>query len=156
MIQMKNLLALHIHTHVLLYNWPSTAQDFNLPSKLSKIPIITGQLALHICGPTSTGSANYGTCSSVRAGSHVCLCVPPRTAAHQAPLSQGFSRQEYWSGLPFSSPMHACTRSRFSRVQLCAASWTAAHQAPLSTEFSRQEYWSGLPFPSPVGSSNKR
>ena len=27
-------------------------------------------------------------------------------AAHQAPLSLGFSRQEYWSGLPFPSPMH--------------------------------------------------
>ena len=26
------------------------------------------------------------------------------TIAHQAPLSMGFSRQEYWSGLPFSSP----------------------------------------------------
>ena len=26
------------------------------------------------------------------------------TAAHQAPLSTGFSRQEYWSGLPFLSP----------------------------------------------------
>ena len=28
----------------------------------------------------------------------------PLTVAHQAPLSKGFSRQEYWSGLPFSSP----------------------------------------------------
>ena len=27
-------------------------------------------------------------------------------AAHQAPLSLGFSRQEHWSGLPFPSPMH--------------------------------------------------
>ena len=26
---------------------------------------------------------------------------PPRTVAHQAPLSTGFSQQEYWSGLPF-------------------------------------------------------
>ena len=26
------------------------------------------------------------------------------TAAHQAPLSMGFSRQEYWGGLPFPSP----------------------------------------------------
>ena len=26
------------------------------------------------------------------------------TVAHQAPLSMGFSRQEYWSGLPFLSP----------------------------------------------------
>ena len=31
------------------------------------------------------------------------LTLPPRVA-HQAPLSMGFSRQEYWSGLPFPSP----------------------------------------------------
>ena len=30
--------------------------------------------------------------------------VTPRTAAHQAPLFTGFSRQEYWSGLPFPLP----------------------------------------------------
>ena len=29
---------------------------------------------------------------------------PPWTAAHQAPLSTRFSRQGYWSGLPFPSP----------------------------------------------------
>ena len=32
------------------------------------------------------------------------LCVILWTAALQAPLSTGFSRQEYWSGLPFPSP----------------------------------------------------
>ena len=32
------------------------------------------------------------------------LCTTLQTAAHQAPLSIGFSRQEYWSGLPFPSP----------------------------------------------------
>ena len=32
--------------------------------------------------------------------SHVRLCATPWTAAHQAPLCTGFSRQEYWSGLP--------------------------------------------------------
>ena len=30
--------------------------------------------------------------------------VTPWTAARQAPLSMGFPRQEYWSGLPFPSP----------------------------------------------------
>ena len=30
--------------------------------------------------------------------------MTPRTVAHQAPLSMEFSRQEYWSGLPFPSP----------------------------------------------------
>ena len=38
---------------------------------------------------------------------HPTFCDPrplPRTVASQAPLSIGFSRQEYWSGLPFPSP----------------------------------------------------
>ena len=38
--------------------------------------------------------------------SRVRLCVTQWTAAHQAPPSLGFSRQEHWSGLPFPSPMH--------------------------------------------------
>ena len=38
--------------------------------------------------------------------SRVRLCATPQTAAHQAPPSLGFSRQEHWSGLPFPSPMH--------------------------------------------------
>ena len=36
--------------------------------------------------------------------SHAWLFVTPGTVAHQAPLSMGSSKQEYWSGLPFSSP----------------------------------------------------
>ena len=36
--------------------------------------------------------------------SHVRLSVSLWTVAHQAPLSLGFSRQEYWSGLPHPSP----------------------------------------------------
>ena len=38
--------------------------------------------------------------------SRVQLCATPETAAHQAPPSLGFSRQEHWSRLPFPSPMH--------------------------------------------------
>ena len=36
--------------------------------------------------------------------SHVRLLATPLTVAHQAPLFVEFSRQEYWSGLPFPSP----------------------------------------------------
>ena len=36
--------------------------------------------------------------------SRVQLCATLWLAAHQAPPSTGFSRQEYWSGLPFPSP----------------------------------------------------
>ena len=37
------------------------------------------------------------------------------TAAHQAPPSLGFSRQEHWSGLPFPSPMHESEKWKWSR-----------------------------------------
>ena len=40
----------------------------------------------------------------VKTLSRVPLFVTPWTVAYQAPLSMGFSRQEYWSGLPFPSP----------------------------------------------------
>ena len=40
----------------------------------------------------------------VKSLSRVRLFATPWTAARQAPLSMGFPRQEYWSGLPFPSP----------------------------------------------------
>ena len=40
----------------------------------------------------------------VKSLSRVRLFATPSTVAHQAPLSMGFSRQEYWSGLLFPSP----------------------------------------------------
>ena len=40
----------------------------------------------------------------VKSFSRVRLFLTPWTVAHQAPPSVGFSRQEYWSGLPFPSP----------------------------------------------------
>ena len=46
--------------------------------------------------------------------SHVWLCATPQMAAHQAPPSLGFSRQEHWSGLPFPSPMHESEKWKWS------------------------------------------
>ena len=74
-------------------------------------------------------------------------------AAHQAPLSLGFSRQEHWNGLPFPSPMHESEKWKvklLSHVRLLATPWTAAHQAPKPMGFFRQEYWSGVQLLSPV------
>ena len=50
---------------------------------------------------------------------HVRLCATPQTAAHQASLSLGFSRQEHWSGLPFPSPMHEKVKSKSEVAQSC-------------------------------------
>ena len=47
-------------------------------------------------------SHGEGSCAVVL--SRVRLCVTSWTVMHQAPLSMRFSRQEYWSGLPFPSP----------------------------------------------------
>ena len=47
----------------------------------------------------------------VKSLSHVQLLVTPWTAAYQAPPPMGFSRQEYWSGVPLPSPP-VCIRYR--------------------------------------------
>ena len=52
--------------------------------------------------PPGDGGARKG--KKVKLLSHVQLFATPWTVAHQAPPSMAFSRQEYWSGLPFPSP----------------------------------------------------
>ena len=42
----------------------------------------------------------------VKSLGHVRLLATPWTAAHQTPPSMGFSRQEYWSGVPLPSPIY--------------------------------------------------
>jgi len=51
----------------------------------------------------------------VKSLSHVWLFATPWTIAYQAPQSMGFSRQEYWSGLPFPSPVHQSEKWKWSR-----------------------------------------
>ena len=58
--------------------------------------------------------------------SRVQLFATPWTAAHQAPPSMGFSRQEYWSGLPFPSPRdlsHPGIKPRSPTLQADALPW---------------------------------
>ena len=84
------------------------------------------QLCLTLCNPIngspprllcpwdSPGKNTRVGCQFLLQCTHACmlirfscvrLCVTLWTAAHQAPPSTGFSRQEYWSGLPFPSPV---------------------------------------------------
>ena len=50
------------------------------------------------------------------------LCNPIE-AAHQAPPSLGFFRQEHWSGLPFPSPMHENEKWKWSRSVMSDSQW---------------------------------
>ena len=47
--------------------------------------------------------------------SHVRLCATPWTAAYQAPPSMGFSRQEYWNGVPLPSPANGNSSHQIKR-----------------------------------------
>ena len=63
--------------------------------------------------------------------SRVRLCATPRTAAHQAPLSIGFSRQEYWSGVPLPSPKgllgSVIIRTKCVHIDVCKHRHTQTH-----------------------------
>ena len=55
----------------------------------------------------------------VKSLSHVRLLATPWTAAYQAPQSMGFSRQEYWSGVPLTSPQHTAAAAAAKSLQSC-------------------------------------
>ena len=112
-----------------------------------------------------------------------CACLvtsnslQPHRLSPQASLFMGFSRQEYWSGLPFptqedlpdpgmepapvsgigqrshlGNPLPTKTMRKtpcFLNLQFFETLWTIACQASLFMGFSRQQNWSGLPCPPP-------
>ena len=76
------------------------------------------------------GHLGCDTTLSTYALSHF-SCVTPWTIAHQVPLSMGFSRQGYWSGLPFPSYPHIVLTvteelvhpGRQQTLAICQAGW---------------------------------
>ena len=68
--------------------------------------------------------------------------VTPWTVAHQVPLSMGFSRQEYWSGLPFPSPGDLFRPRNWTWVSIIAGrfftNW-ARKEDPIT--FSKFQLW---------------
>ena len=54
----------------------------------------------------------------------------PWTVAHQASPSMGFSRQEYWSGLPFLDPHKSWWLPLSQPLSLCPQPWVLAHVIP--------------------------
>ena len=73
--------------------------------------------------------------------SHVRLLVTPWTAAHQAPPSMGFSRQEYWSGVPlpslFSNYMYMYL---WIYIYTCTNTYSHNHYVILLSIFYSTEY----------------
>ena len=69
--------------------------------------------------------------------------VTPRTVVHQAPLSMGFSRQEYWSGLPFLSPGESSPHKDQNQVSCTADSLPLSHQGANENHSSWNLHWIG-------------
>ena len=75
----------------------------------------------------------------VKSLSHVRLLVTPWTSAHQVPPSIGFSRQEYWSGVPLTSPS-SCHRPLQIQNFLNDRRIFVIHNEPLSTTDNTSVY----------------
>ena len=74
----------------LFYQFPWSTESFPLHPEFLSGSAEGQKLQQHVC--------------RLRCFSRVWLCVTPWTVARQAPLSMGFSRQYYWSGLPWPPP----------------------------------------------------
>ena len=66
------------------------SRDITLPTKVHLVKAMIFPVVMYIC-------------ENVKSLSRARLFATPWTVAYQAPLSMGFSRQEFWSGLPFPS-----------------------------------------------------
>ena len=77
------------------------SRDITLPTKFRLVKAMVFPVVIYGCESWTVKKA--AAAKSLQS----CLTrCDPIEAAHQAPSSLGFSRQEHWSGLPFPSPMH--------------------------------------------------
>ena len=98
-----------------------------------------------LCCPWDYPGKNTGVgchfllqCMKVKSESEVAqlcrLLATPWTAAYQAPPSMGFSRQEYWSGLPLPSPHpYIVLLGAAKSLQSCATLWNPIDSSPLGS-----------------------
>ena len=90
-------------------------KDHTLDSWPQAVTGIVLDLLYRLIGGPLDLSSKCCCCLLLSRFSRVWLCATPETAAHQAPLSLGFSRQEHWSGLPFPFPMDESEKWKWSR-----------------------------------------
>ena len=78
---------------------------------------------------------SWGLKVKVKSLSRIRLFATPWTIAHQAPPSLGFSRQEYWSGLPFPSP-----RSSTFNIAILMSFLCTLHLTPVFDGFPLKSF----------------
>ena len=77
------------------------SRDITFPRKVHLVKAILFPVVMYVC---ESWTVKEWVSEWVKLLSHVRLFEAPWTAAYHTPLSMGFSRQEYWSGVPLPSP----------------------------------------------------
>ena len=90
----------------LLQSCPTLCDPIDGKSPGSPVPGILQARTLEWVAISSSNASKWKV--KVKSLSLVRLFETPWTAAYQAPPSMGFSRQEYWNGVPLPSPLLAC------------------------------------------------
>ena len=92
---------------------------------ISEQTIVSGKVCVYInvWAYMSYFSHKWEKKVKVKSLSRVRLFATLWTVAHQAPLSMGFSRQEYWSGLPFPPPGDLCCLLIFWLCRVFVSFW---------------------------------
>ena len=109
---------------IFMLNWPAAAVAAAAKS-LQSCPTVRSHRwqPTRLPHPRDSPGKNTGVgchfllqCMKVKSESEIAQSCPtlsdPMTAAHQAPPSMGFSRQEYWSGVPLPSLLNWPTRTQ--------------------------------------------
>ena len=120
-----------------LQSCPTLCDPINGSPLSSSVPVILQARTLECVAISFSNAWKWKV--KVKSLSRAWLLVTPWTAAYQAPLSLGFSRQEYWSGLPL--PLPVCRW-----VQLCGSLNILWHCLSLGLEWK-------LTFSSPVATA---
>ena len=97
-----------LHPHMNLMGLTITICSSNIPCTWFHLHFhrhsLSSDLCHLLCQQLQSLSSRSSHAYVLSCFSHVWLFVTPWTVAHQTPLSMGFFRQEYWSGLPFPPP----------------------------------------------------
>ena len=80
------------------------SRNITLPTKVHLVKAMVFPMVMHGCESWTVKEAERRRTDAFELGCWRKLLRVPWTVAHQAPQSMGFSRQEYWNGLPFPSP----------------------------------------------------
>ena len=120
-----------------LQSWPTLYDPIDGSPPGSPVPGILQARTLEWAAISFSNAWKWKV--KVRSLSCIQLLATPWTAAYQAPLSMGFSRQEYWSGVPSPSP---AVMSRYYQTFSFPSTWRSQqnYRCCIISNFKRRKF----------------